>query len=443
MIIVTDGGDAGGESTCTLRQAIESANKNTRGKSSCVDGYGDDTIAFAEELADSTITLGGSELSVKSPLTIDGTGQTIDADHASRVMYVGFTSLDASNINLVNGTAAGNSGGGLFVLTGTVNLTNVGISANSADYAAGIAAFNYADLTLSHSTVTGNSAARKGGGVEIVNGTQVRLYDTTVAGNIANRGGGIFVSFYGEVKLSRSTVSGNTAAGAPPQSGGGIYGYRCGYLSVVDSTVSGNVSNYRGGGILAIECPLALVNATVTGNSSINSGGGAIYLDHSAATMVNSTIAANSAHDVGGLRADHSTVSLDNSIVSANTVDAAYAATADLAQYDNSSIEAHYSLLGNALDTSVFNDAGLHNVFLDDPGLGPLQDNGGPTQTMAALDGSAVIDAGSNALAEFSGHALVGDQRGGYLRVANGTVDIGAFEFQPDRIFAGRFEALP
>jgi hypothetical protein len=60
-----------------------------------------------------------------------------------------------------------------------------------------------------------------------------------------------------------------------------------------------------------------------------------------------------------------------------------------------------------------------------DPRLGPLQDNGGPTQTHALLPGSPALDAGSNAYAtEF-------DQRGvGFPRVANGTIDVGAFEYQ-------------
>jgi hypothetical protein len=67
------------------------------------------------------------------------------------------------------------------------------------------------------------------------------------------------------------------------------------------------------------------------------------------------------------------------------------------------------------------------------PRLGPLQNNGGPTQTMALLPGSPAIDAGSNALAvDASGSPLTTDQRGpGFNRVINGTVDMGAYEFQP------------
>jgi len=64
-----------------------------------------------------------------------------------------------------------------------------------------------------------------------------------------------------------------------------------------------------------------------------------------------------------------------------------------------------------------------------DPHLGPLQNNGGPTQTLALLPGSPAINAGENAIQLFNGP---NDQRGqGFPRVVNGTIDIGAFEYQP------------
>jgi hypothetical protein len=59
------------------------------------------------------------------------------------------------------------------------------------------------------------------------------------------------------------------------------------------------------------------------------------------------------------------------------------------------------------------------------PQLGPLQNNGGPTQTMALLAGSPAIQAGDTNGAPFY------DQRGpGFPRIVNGFIDIGAFEVQ-------------
>jgi hypothetical protein len=65
--------------------------------------------------------------------------------------------------------------------------------------------------------------------------------------------------------------------------------------------------------------------------------------------------------------------------------------------------------------------------------LRPLQDNGGPTFTHALLAGSPAINTGDPS---FDPNAfdppLLYDQRGsGFPRVANGRIDIGAFEVQP------------
>ena len=69
---------------------------------------------------------------------------------------------------------------------------------------------------------------------------------------------------------------------------------------------------------------------------------------------------------------------------------------------------------------------------LTDPLLAPLADTGGPTLTHALLPNSPAINTGINALAvDENGTALTTDQRGAN-RIFNGTVDIGAFELDPD-----------
>lgn len=59
---------------CTLREAITSANNNASSGAAageCAAGFGADVISFAGNY---TITLGGSELVVGSPITINGKG---------------------------------------------------------------------------------------------------------------------------------------------------------------------------------------------------------------------------------------------------------------------------------------------------------------------------------------------------------------------------------
>jgi hypothetical protein len=62
------------------------------------------------------------------------------------------------------------------------------------------------------------------------------------------------------------------------------------------------------------------------------------------------------------------------------------------------------------------------------PMLGPLQNNGGPTQTIALLAGSLAILAGNpNGCTDGSGQLLTTDQRG-VSRPSSGSCDIGAYQ---------------
>jgi hypothetical protein len=73
---------------------------------------------------------------------------------------------------------------------------------------------------------------------------------------------------------------------------------------------------------------------------------------------------------------------------------------------------------------------GLVGMVSGDPDLGPLADNGGPTQTMALMPGSPAIAAGSAALeVDAQGHPLTVDQRGHTLDTP--VPDIGAFQTPP------------
>ena len=90
-----------------------------------------------------------------------------------------------------------------------------------------------------------------------------------------------------------------------------------------------------------------------------------------------------------------------------------------------------------------YNDCDLEgdltgNLIGVDPFLDTLQDNRGPTETIALLAGSPAIDAGNpNGCKDGEGKVLTVDQRG-EVRPQDGdrngaqTCDIGAYEFQID-----------
>ena len=168
-------------------------------------------------------------------------------------------------------------------------------------------------------------------------------------------------------------------------------------------TVGGGVSNSP---FLEESGTTTLVNCTVTGNIAANGGG-----------------ISNGGGAPGGLYGGHGrgTVIVANSIVAGNS---ASAAAPDI--FGPVSSKGH-NLIGNTDGSSGWVASDLTGT---DPMLGPLADNGGPTQTMALQASSPAIDAGNNDLAlDVDGQPLTTDQRGvGFPRIVNNIVDIGAFE---------------
>ncbi len=449
-ITVTDGGDAGTASTCTLRQALGSANNDDATGSTCVAGNGADAIDFDSSLAGATITLGGSELTIYgSSVTLNGSGQTIDGNGASGDLFVYNATADISNLTFIGGNTS-YSGGGI-------------ASRNS-------------HLTLTQSTVSGNTATGRGGGIASyvyrggsnVNGRrQAAVAHRTVPGNATNGTSGVPVS--GSITLVGSTVSGNTASSMA----GGVVCYTSSPCTITDSTISGNQLNagynYGAGGVYITKYSVGTISGSTIANNTAVGGSnygfltGGVYQYASSLTMTNATVAGNSATGVGylagglsnaynsadsgagyGLIMNNVTVSgnsaasgaspsagglfigafssggatLSNAIISGNSGPS----DNDLYVYSGSASAAG-SLLGSTLSGSY---AGNGNVFSDSPGLGALANNGGPTMTMALMTGSPAIDAGDNSLVP---GGVQYDQRGaGFPRIQNTTVDIGSFE---------------
>jgi len=145
-------------------------------------------------------------------------------------------------------------------------------------------------------------------------------------------------------------------------------------------------------------------------------------------TLMGSTVTENSADGAGGgifvfNTGTDPTLTIANSIVAGNT---ALGSGPDLLPDPNGTLNVNYSLIGNAGDSGITAGTGTDNILNQSAQLGPLQNNGGPTETHALLPGSPAIDAGDPSIvfnpAEF-------DQRGApFVRVVAGQIDIGAYE---------------
>jgi hypothetical protein len=437
-ITVNDGGDDASATPCTLRNAITAINFGNAvafpGCKASLSGlFGDnDTIVFAPSLINSIITLQQGQLSNYAPLTITGSGQRIDAAGASRVMStIAFLSL--SNLTLAGGSAGTVRGGGLYSSQAHVSLNNVQVISNQASVGGGLSIEN-GSANLVNTRVVGNSTTVGHGGAGLfVSASALTLTNSTVSDNAAtcanDCGGGIAITNASTATITASTIARNAASGSGGDIAGGLYAGESN-VTVINSTIAGNGASGQdllAGALIENQSAsgptyaIALTNVTVSSN------------------IATATSASATAVTGGSLigAAGTGSLTLANTILAANaaTVAGNPSAASDLIVKAGTAT-ANNNLLGSAL---IAGYAGNGNVFSDSPGLAPLANRGGPTETMALLGGSPAVDAGSNALAvNAASQPLTTDQRGS-PRIVHSSVDAGAFEFPGDHIFSDGF----
>jgi hypothetical protein len=394
--------DSGAENDGSLRGEVKAANGNP----------GPDTIGFAPGVT-GTITFAGAGIVINGPLDIEGPGAgllAIQQTAARRVFEIepsGGEAVKIARLHLAGGTAP-ESG------------THPGKGGNI--FNAGAA------LTLENDLITGGSAEEAGGVASWEGPTTIR--STTIAEN--------FATFIGGVATG--------AEGKP--------------WSIVDSTVAGNESLFYAGG-LGTEGPGLLAGSTISGNIAGTGGGGASFgFQTEAGTTVvrNSTIAENQAEEGAGVLVygeGADTVAIEDSTIAGNIADLAGAGLViepgtvvvtllDTIVADNigaglpsdlgaepGHLSAAFSLVGDPAGTNLAEPVPGSDLYGVDPKLGPLADNGGPSETMLPAANSPVVNKG--------GGPLSSDQRGDprpviyagvALSIAPGAngVDIGAVE---------------
>ena len=215
-----------------------------------------------------------------------------------------------SNLTIKNCNISGNTptdqfdvGGGIYNRNGTLTITGSTISGNSADRNGG-GIYNYnGSITITGSTISDNSSNISSGGGICNSGGRLTIAGSTISGNSALDGGGI-CNYEGSITIIESTISDNTFN--LDGNGGGIYNNN-GTLTITGSKISGN-SSTAGGGIYNIcsdwepeeDCSVLTVTlSTVSDNTSSGSGGG-IYNIDATLTINGSRISSNSAYCSGG-----------------------------------------------------------------------------------------------------------------------------------------------
>ena len=333
-----------------------------------------------------TIKLISAPLIIAKDLTIQGPGAadlSVSGERTRRVFEVARGTVTASGLTIRDGWA---DGGAAVLNAGTLTLTDCVISGHKAF--SGAAIENTGTLTVQRCTFTQNDADTHGAGIR-------NLGTATVLESIFDRN--------------------------DCDSGGAIFNLRTLYVN--NSSITRNHAFAHGAGIRNGEAASAvIVNSTFSANDGVV--GGAIF-NGGRLTLLNCTLAGNSALTGGGLN-NSGTATLAHTIVAGSTGgnDCAIGGGSRLISTGHNIDSDGTCLLAGSGDQSA-----------TDPRLGPLSDNGGPTQTHALLLNSPAIDAGDAAGCRGrDDRPLFRDQRG-YGRAADGNgdgttvCDIGAFEF--------------
>jgi CSLREA domain-containing protein/uncharacterized repeat protein (TIGR01451 family) len=440
----------------TLREAIQAANTDMSVDGSTA-GSGADTIVFDPSLIGATIVLeiiGDNNFEeaaflISTPIIIEGrtdSGITITrntgmGDPEFRFFFVSSSgSLTLRTLSLRFGLARGDNGN---------NGGTGGIGGGGAGF--GGAIFNEGTLTIERCTLEGNQAIGGESGTQSPGGTGGTAGGGPAGGSpggfgnpnggdgnpggFGSGGGGGGNGFGGSGGDGGNAGFGgggggggglSLGGGTPGPGGAGGFGGANGASGTSNFGGLGGAGAGMGGAIFNGSGTVNIMNSTLSSNTadggsgSASGFGGAIFNLNGTVSLLNTTISNNTADVGGGFynlgNGTTATANINNSIIANSTASndfngAAINAGTNSSTGTNNVIEVRVGFTGSASSL--------------DPILGPLNFNGGPTETHFLLDLSPALDAGSNALA--TGGGLTTDQRG-VDRIINTTVDIGAFE---------------
>ncbi len=275
-----------------------------------------------------------------------------------------------------------------FTSSATIPLTHgvLAIPANTAIF--GLTSGSGASLKNLVTVSAGNIS----GVFSLGSGLSASLANLIISGGHTGGGGGGVANNGGTLTVSNCTFTGNNST-----HGGAIYA-NGGLLTVQDSTFGSNQATDGSGAGIYVNLGTANISYSTFNNNSSNGSGGGIFNEAGTVTITNSTISGNSAGtSAGGGVAKNSglgTVTLTNSIMAGNMGSAADG-TGILISGGNNLIGDGTGITG-FINGSNGDQVGAAGAAIN-PGLAPLGNYGGPTQTMLPEPGSLAICAGAQA----------------------------------------------
>ena len=409
-----------------------------------------------------TTTSGSSGYAYGGALSTSGSAITLDGDS--------FSSNAVTGAHLAEGGAL-YSGGIVNMSGGTFdsNTATVGIAGCSAVALGGGATFgnnatlsgvsltnNKALITATHSTgfcltarprrspkissFATNIVYGAGGALEFCSCATTFTFSGTVSGNSAATDGGGLDLRGGTAVITGSTIDSNTVTASPglTDGGGGIYLADSTAATITGSTISnnsvaGNTSGNDGGGGVMLTAPASMTNDTITGNSA--AFGGDIYSYSTSLTLTNVTLMNGTATASSGAGGDFYGEGVNTLTIAGNLIAGGIASTQNNLGGNTQTttiVDNGYNVINTS--NSSMNGASDFDLFGPsvDPLLSALASNGGPTKTMA--DGAASPGTDFIPVARCTSNGVTTDQRGN-TRGDSGDVppggrcDAGAYEY--------------
>lgn len=135
---------------------------------------------------------------------------------------------------------------------------------------------NKTTLIVTSTTIADNKASSQGGGIWLARHPNLTVSNTTISGNSSDRsnGGGLALGDNSYLQMTNTTVTDNKVLGQYALGGGMIVA--AGRAKIVNSTISHNIAQWQGGGIVRTskvpQSNVILQNTIIANNTAKNGG---------------------------------------------------------------------------------------------------------------------------------------------------------------------------
>lgn len=303
----------------------------------------------------------------------------------------------------VAGGAIYSRGGGTTLIARSTFTSNRG--ANGGAIGSLVAGLTLLNVSLVGNAATGQGAAAGNGGVGgaiYIDGAEEAtvLCGVAIRDNDANAiGGGLFRvsnTGTGTFRMDASTIRDNRAPDNGSSIAGGLYLQGLD-VAIAASTIAGNEARFAGGLYYGPGCRGSVTNTTIAGNTALSSlGGGAVFDGSPSGLFLNVTFANNRAPGPEAFAGATvgSGVTFRNVVIDGHEAGNDFTPISCLDRLDNGGGNVQWPVQRAGGGSDDPDALCTNGILVQDPQLGPLADNGGPTPTLLPAAASPAVGRG-------------------------------------------------